>query len=55
MSSLCKMGDIIINLNNVDYIEAYITYLYIQFNDKSYYKYSCSDPKALLNSIYERF
>lgn len=55
MSSLCKLGDVIINLNNVKYIEACMTFLYVQFNDKTSYKYPCKDPQALLKEIYARF
>ena len=55
MSSLYKMGDVIINLNNVNYIEACMTFLYIQFKDKTSYKYPCSNPQALLKDIYARF
>lgn len=55
MTTLYKLGDLIINLNNVNYIEACRTFLYIQFKDKTYYKYPCSNPQALLEDIYARF
>lgn len=55
MSSLCKLGDVIINLNNVKYIEACMTCLYIQFNDKTAYTHPCNDPQALLKEIYARY
>ena len=55
MSSLCELGDVIINLNNVNYIEACMSFLYIQFNDKTSYKCPCKDPQALLKDIYARF
>lgn len=55
MSSLCKIGDIIINLDNVNYLEACMTFLYIQFKDKTCYKCPSKNPEALLKDIYARF
>lgn len=55
MSSLCKIGDIIINLDNVNYMEACMSFLYIQFKDKTCYKCNCDNPRALLKDIYARF
>lgn len=55
MSSLCKLGNVIINLNNVNYMEARMSFLYVKFNDKTSYNISCDDPKALLKDIYARF
>lgn len=55
MSSLCKIGDIVINLNNVTMIKNCEDYLYIEFIGGESYRYYCENPEKILKDIYARF
>lgn len=55
MSSLCKIGDIVINLNNVTMIKNCTDHLYIEFIGGESYGYFCKNPEKILNDIYARF
>lgn len=55
MSSLCKIGDIVINLNNVTIIKNCTDHLYIEFIGGESYRYFCKNPEKILNDIYARF
>ena len=52
---LYKIGDTIINLNNVTMIKNCKNYLYIEFISGESYSYICKNPEKILNDIYARF
>ena len=52
---LYKIGDSIINLNNVTMIKNCKNYLYIEFISGESYSYICKIPEKILNDIYARF
>lgn len=52
---LYKIGDSIINLNNVTMIKNCKNYLYIEFISGESYSYICKNPEKILNDIYARF
>lgn len=52
---LYKIGDVIINLNNVTMIKDCKNYLYIEFISGETYSYICKNPEKILNDIYARF
>ena len=52
---LYKIGDSIINMNNVTMIKNCKNYLYIEFISGESYSYICKNPEKILNDIYARF
>lgn len=55
MSNLYKIGDIVINLNNVNLIKDCEDCLYIEFIGGESYRYFCEKPEKILKDIYARF